>query len=165
MSLIRLRVLLNGIPNMVPTTIRDVAWFVNNGRATDRIVFDEYLNPDVVVYMEGPAALVYNDTSVPVANRGTRNLHYRDGFRSTGQFLDSKGDGFNEDIWFQNSATGFNVEDTGAGWDVPSYGLAYQNSSNQPIRVEPVAMGGMHGKGVWLYERNNVTFSMPSQMK
>ena len=37
--------LFNDISAMVPSTIRDVAWYLNLGKGTGKVVFDEWLNP------------------------------------------------------------------------------------------------------------------------
>jgi len=146
--------LFNDIPNMVPSTIRDTVWYLNLGKVTDKVVFDEWLNPNLFIWSEWMPTLVHTDTSVPAANRPTY-MHYRDGFISgTGQSV--FGSGFGEAIWFQNGATGLD-------WDVPGYGLTYQPDASEPIRAEPIAMGGIEGRGLWLFEDNNVTYSVPVQ--
>ena len=148
--------LFNNIPAMVPSTIRDVVWYVNLGKGTDKVVFDEWLNPDTVIYSEWIPALVHTDTAVPARNR-KQGMHYRDGFVSTAFNLETSGTGFGEDIWFQNDATGIK-------WNVPPYGLAKQGSNpGEAIRAEPVAQGGVNGRGLWLFENNNVTYAVPRQ--
>ena len=149
--------LFNDIPNMVPSTVRDTVWYVNLGKVTDKVVFDEYLNHNMVIFSEWIPALVHNDTSVPPANKPRQQMHYRDGFVS-GAAESKNGSGFGEDIWFQNAATGLD-------WNVPSYGLAYQANADEPIRAEPVALGGVRGRGLWLFENNRVTYTMPAQTK
>ena len=149
--------LFNNVPNMIPSTIRDSVWYVNLGKVTDKVVFDEYLNHNVVVFSEWTPVLVHNDTSVPSSRKPSRQMHYRDGFVS-GAAQSKDGSGFGEDIWFQNAATGLD-------WDVPSYGLAYQDNADEPIRAEPVAQGGVKGRGLWLFENNRVTYTMPAQTK
>ena len=109
--------LFNDIPSMVPSTVRDTVWYVNLGKVTDKVVFDEYLNHNMVIFSEWIPALVHNDTSVPPASKPRQQMHYRDGFVS-GAAESKNGSGFGEDIWFQNAATGLD-------WNVPSHGLGY----------------------------------------
>ncbi len=148
--------LFNDVPNMVPSTIRDTVWYVNLGKVTDKVVFDEYLNPNVFIFSEWMPVLVHNDTSVPASSRPNLQMHYRDGFVSgAGQSRD--GAGFGEDIWFQNSATTL-------GWKVPPYGwAAYDRLNPKSIRAEPVAQGGVEGRGLWLPDGGSVTYSVPAQ--
>ena len=145
--------LFNDVPNMVPSTIRDTVWYVNMGKGTDKVVFDEYLSHNVLVFSEWIPALVHTDTSGAASPRDY--MHYRDGFVSSAA-ESIRGSGFGEDVWFQNGATGLH-------WKVPPYGLAHQANANEPIRAEPVAQGGVHGRGLWLFERNRVTYDVPAQ--
>ena len=150
--------LFNNVPAMVPSTVRDVVWYVNQPKVTDKVVFDEWVNPDTVIHAEWIAALVRSDQSVPRADRPHSHSHYRDGFVTISRDGSYVGSGFREDIWFQNGATG------GRDWQVPAYGLAMHGGvGGQGIRVEPVAQGGIHGRGLWLFGHNNVTFEMPAQ--
>ena len=150
--------LFNNVPAMVPSTVRDVVWYVNQPKVTDKVVFDEWVNPDTVIHAEWIAALVRSDQSVPRADRPHNHSHYRDGFVTISRDGSYVGTGFREEIWFQNGATG------GRDWQVPAYGLAMHGGvGGQGIRVEPVAQGGIHGRGLWLFGHNNVTFEMPAQ--
>lgn len=145
--------LFNDIPAMVPSTIRDVAWYVNLGKGTDKVIFDEWLNPDVLIYSEWIPTLVHTDTS---SNRPNGYMHYRDGFTGVGGG-ETSGTGFNEPIWFQNDATALKYK-------VAPYGLATQGkNADELIRAEPVAQGGVHGRGLWLFDYNNVTYAVPQQ--
>ena len=145
--------LFNDIPNMVPSTIRDTVWYVNMGKVTDKVVFDEYLSHNVLVFSEWIPVLVHTDTSG--ATRPRYQMHYRDGFVSSAA-ESIHGSGFGEDVWFQNGASGLH-------WNVAPYGLAHQAEANEPIRAEPVAQGGIHGRGLWLFEKNRVTYDIPAQ--
>ena len=72
--------LFNDIPAIVPSTIRDVAWYLNLGKGTDKVVFDEWLNPSMLVWSEWLPAIVHTNTSVPAAQRPLEWVHYRDDF-------------------------------------------------------------------------------------
>ena len=143
----------NDIDAMKPSTIRDTVWYLNISKVTDKLVFDEYLNPHVLINAEWIPTLVHTDTSVPSANRPNNAMHYRDGFTSGSRT--TSGSGFGEAVWFQNAATGVD-------WQVPAHGLAYAPDPNKPVRAEPVASGGVDGRGLWLFEDNNVSFAIPA---
>ena len=149
--------LFNDIPSMVPSTIRDVAWYLSLGKGTDKVIFDEWLNPDVLIYSEWIPTMIHTDTSVPSQNSPSNYMHYRDGFVTTSRGHSVDGTGFGEEVWFQNDATGLKHK-------VAPYGLAKQGkNANELIRAEPVAQGGVRGRGLWLFDYNNVTYSIPSQ--
>lgn len=72
----------NYYPHLRPTTKRDVVWYVTRGHVTDEVVFDDLLDPSVLVYSEMNAA---------VPNDPNRAL------------CDGSGCGH---LWVQNAATG-----------------------------------------------------------
>ncbi len=43
---------LNYLPQMKPSVPRDVAWYVNNGKATDVVAFDDWIDPHVLITSE-----------------------------------------------------------------------------------------------------------------
>ena len=57
-----------------------------------------------------------------------------------------------EDIHLQNAATSLR-------WNPPSYGLIDAYTA----RIEPVARGGVHGRGLWLSGTNEVRWELPEQ--
>ncbi|NVB40829.1 VCBS repeat-containing protein [Pseudenhygromyxa sp. WMMC2535] len=135
--------LLNESPALVPATPRDVVWTLNSGRASADVAFDDYLHLDAVIVAEMNASATHVDPSY-ARNGGL--MHYHDGFHETGSFA---GTGFEEEVRIQNAAT-----TTARG--VPAYGLAHGN-----VRVEPAAVGGVVGKGLWLDGYAGVSFDLP----
>lgn len=109
-----------------PVTIRDVVWHVSTGKATAEVAFDDVVNPNSFLIAEMTGSLSKND---PTGTRDYTRLKYWDGW---------DGSAFTEEIHLQNAATADH-------WRIPSYGLVHGD-----VRLEPVALGGIVGKGVWL---------------
>ncbi len=127
---------------MKPMTPRDVVWLVNTGRATAEVAFDDYIDPNALIVSEMTASL----TQAPGSNPGT--MAYHDGFHSTG---DGLGTGFLDSVRLQNAATTLD-------WLVPPYGVASTGT-----RIEPVALGGITGKGLFLGPTSSVAYQVPTQ--
>ena len=115
--------------NMAPLTVRDVVWLVNTGKASAEVAFDDYLDPNGFIVADMSAALTFES--------GRARLMYHDGFD---QPTKNTGHGFTLTPRIQNAATA--TLDT---WRVPSHGRVNGN-----VRIEPVALGGIEGKGLWL---------------
>ncbi|WP_078086097.1 LamG-like jellyroll fold domain-containing protein [Microbulbifer mangrovi] len=125
-----------------PVSPADVSWLVSSGRGTTELPFDDYLNPDSFI----------------VANMV--------------QVINMRASGNREIIpgQIQNAATGGRrlLADQGGSpadteWRIPTSGELISNDSLLP-RVEPVANGGIHGKGLWLQnDGDGVRFQIPVQ--
>ena len=127
--------------NTHPLTVRDVVWLVNTGRVSAELAFDDYLDPDAFIVAEMSGALEHSGLS-------GNHMIYHDGFDSTVPgVLDGRGTQF---LRFQNAATA-----TPDRWVVPAYGTPRGN-----VRLEPVALGGIEGKGLWLGGDGGVSFAM-----
>nr|MBX2883737.1 LamG domain-containing protein [Granulosicoccus sp.] len=111
-----------------PRSPRDVVWLVSNGKATDELIFDDYMNPDGFI------------VSNMIASVSGRRLLYQDGRFG--------------DIQLQNAAGALPDR-----WRTPSHGLLREGTG----RAEAVALGGIHGRGVWLDGTNEVSYDIPSQ--
>lgn len=123
-----------------PTLARDVVWTMNNSIGSDEVAFDDYMDPKALIVSSMIAGAEYE-------RYGDRNdgWRYRDGFGWGGSFTaPEKQTG---PVLIQNAATPTNLP-------VPAYG--YLNKG----RVEPVALGGIHGRGLWL-EGSTLTYSFP----
>lgn len=144
--------LFNTHGNLKTITPRDVVWLMSNGVATDEVVFDDYLYPDALIISNMQASI----TQGPININSGRTPHYRDGkTRNLYQGIVpvfNIYDGGKEDIHIQNAATSL-------GWKVPAFGRVAQGSS----RIEPVAMGGIKGKGFWLDGSNRIHYDVPAQ--
>lgn len=133
-----------------PLTVRDVVWTMNSGKVSAEIAFDDYLDTNAMIVAEMTGALEHaNLTGV----NSTSRLHYYDGFHRAGGGVEGDWDlNTPEEIRFQNATTTLD-------WVVPTHGLAYGN-----VRMEPVALGGIEGKGAWLDGTGDgISFTVPAQ--
>lgn len=137
--------LFNYNSNLKPITPRDVVWIVNSGRGTDEIAFDDYMDKDVLIISHMTPSMSFS-----IANEQQQQgvLRYEDGFNSTGNGL---GRGFEEQVLLQNAAGSPLLSP-------PKFGEV-----KGPGRVEPVAMGGVVGRGFWLTPETTISYNFPSQ--
>jgi len=126
--------LFNHDPELVQRHARDVVWHMSNGKASDELVFDDYLNPDGFIVSSMMASL---------SGTGTR---YQDGF--------VRGSGFSADVHLQNAATALPNR-----WRIPPFGLVRSGTG----RVEPIASGGINGRGFWLDGSNEIRYDIEDQ--
>ena len=132
---------LNYIDNMKPSRFQDVVWNMSTGHHTVEFAFDDYLHPDGFIVSNMVALFEHK------SENWLRMRHY-DGWR---QVL---GD-FGGQVRIQNSATA-----TLDRWNIPSYGRVYGG------RMEPVANGGVRGKGLWFDGSNTrVDYGVPAQAR
>lgn len=128
---------LNYNPHMKPARPHDVVWLVSSGATSDELSFDDLLNENAFIVSEMVAAYSWKN--------GNR-------FRMTGY------DGWNELIgaWsgqvkVQNSATTLPHK-----WVVPDSGDVVHG------RIEPVANGGVKGKGLYFNgENTRILYQIP----
>lgn len=97
---------LNAFASMRPSLPRDVAWWVSNGKSTDIVAFDDWLNPYVLINSDMVQSI--EGTRLEPDNRHVQNA------ASSGLF------------------------------NAPGYGEIVG-----PGRIEPVALGGIRGKGFY----------------
>lgn len=139
---------LNYKQHVFPTTTRDVTWFVQNGKHTDQLPFDDYLDPDALVISSMAGLIRLDDFSGNARNY----FEYDDGWDVGGDQWGTPASQF--PIRMQNAATAHHR------WNLPDYG---QLTDNGLGRVEPAATGGVHGKGLWLDDEIGLTFAIPEQ--
>jgi hypothetical protein len=138
-------------PNMKPVTPRDVVWLVNTGSTSDEVVFDDYLDNNALIVSEMTGSATFR---APNPNPAvTTQLVYNDGFQAFTQFSPSSA---TSDVRVQNSATS-------TIWHLPPYGLVTNAGGASRARLEPIALGGVHGRGLWLFDNSNVTYNVPAQ--
>jgi len=129
---------------MVPLTMRDVVWTVNTGKVSAEVPFDDYIDPNALIIAEMSGAIERNNAS-------SKFLKYYDGVELT----EDDGEvnlGVQGEVRFQNAATS-------PDWNLPKYGQVHGN-----VRLEPVALGGIEGKGAWLDGTGDaISFAMPMQ--
>lgn len=147
--------LFNFHPAARPVTPRDVVWVMSNGVASDEIAFDDYLDPNAFIVSTMQA------TVTPLVDEDGKTLgvpRYHNGqvWELEGSF--AIGDRYRiradlvADVHLQNGATSLR-------WNVPAFGLVEAGTGS----VEPVAMGGIKGKGFWLTGANEIRYAVPPQ--
>ena len=149
---------LQNLPNFAPAarpvTPRDVVWVMSSGVGTDEIAFDDLLDPDAFIVANMQASITQlrdeegRTLAVPKHNNG--QVRIMNGIPLVADyelFLEA-----DEDIHLQNGATSLR-------WDVPAYGLVAAGTG----RVEPVALGGVQGRGFWLSGTNEIVWRVPGQ--
>ncbi len=141
--------LFNAYPNLLPDTPRDVVWRFSTGRATADVAFDDFLNKHSVIVANMNASMTHDvadEGDVPRSyTRNHLNMRHNDGFED---FYNHGGRGFTKNPRIQNAATG-------TGNFIPKYGKTYGN-----VRIEPIAKGGIIGKGLWLDGQSGVSFNI-----
>lgn len=130
----------NAFPFLRPTLPRDIVWIMNNSIGSDEIAFDDYMDSKALIISTMIGSVEYVDYSD--RNGGWR---YRDGFGWPGSFTAPEKQ--NGPVLIQNAATSNSLP-------VPAWG--YLNKG----RVEPVALGGVHGRGLWL-EGSTLSYTFP----
>lgn len=144
----------NHVPEARPVTPRDVVWVMSTGIATDEVAFDDFLDPNALIVsnMQGSITQVYTDdgrsTSFPrywngQLRRLTLNIPVAGAF-----VLEPDVD---DEVHVQNAATSLD-------WNVPPYGHVEAGRG----RIEPVALGGITGKGFWMSD-SEITYPIPAQ--
>ncbi len=143
--------LLNHQASLRTLTPRDVVWLVSTGIATDEVAFDDFLNPDGFIVSNMQASVTKENVLLGGQDVGgiIAFLRYHNGkhWFPGPRF-------YSLDIHIQNAATALPHR-----WSVPSHGLVRALSG----RIEPVAMGGIRGKGFWLSGYNAIEYTIPPQ--
>ena len=127
---------------------RDVVWLMSNGKMTAEVDFDDYLDAYALIVADMNASMTYED---PNSVRNPIAQKHHDGFRYIIDGWGRRGSGFLDPIRLQNAATA-------PRFTLPTYGEAYGN-----VRIEPVAMGGVHGRGLWMDGQAVAGFRIPTQ--
>jgi len=150
---------LQNLPNHVgiaqPITPRDVVWVMSSGVATDEIAFDDFIDPDafIVANMQPSITQLYDDDGESLAIPKVHNGQVRslDGLLLIAVNYTLHPD-LDEAIHLQNAATSLS-------WNVPPYGWVEAGTA----RVEPVALGGIQGRGFWLSGHNEIRYPVLAQ--
>lgn len=146
--------LANFRPAAKPVTPRDVVWIMSTGVATDEIAFDDLLDPDalIVANMQASITQLYtaggSSMAIPHQHNGQVRILKGFGIAATYELqLDEI-----DEIHLQNGATSLR-------WQVPAYGRIEAGLA----RVEPVALGGIVGRGLWLAGDVGVHYALADQ--
>ncbi|MCB9532036.1 MAG: hypothetical protein H6700_09745 [Myxococcales bacterium] len=141
--------------NAVPVTPRDVVWFMSTGVGTDEVAFDDFIdvNAFIVSNMHASVTSILDGEGHPLSLPKYWNGDVRDLLLpvSVGSFYILDPDQ-QEEIHVQNAATTLH-------WKVPAFGRVDAGTG----RIEPVASGGIQGKGFWLSGTNAIRYEIPAQ--
>ncbi|MFT5063552.1 MAG: hypothetical protein ACI91G_000921 [Gammaproteobacteria bacterium] len=119
---------------MKPAAPYDVVWSVSTGRGTSELIFDDYMDNEALILSEMVASI--STTFGPITwNRP--NTGDREGLP----------------LRVQNSST--RVGNLNA-----PYGEVFGDTKHG-TRIEPVALGGLYGKGLWVNEGVGVRYTFP----
>jgi hypothetical protein len=120
---------------LLPRSPRDVVWWLStNNEMTGEVVFDDALDL---------GSLIYSPMNAAVENK---RLAWRDGFDNR------RGTGYVKAPRIQNAAA------SELRWKLPAFGRLIG------ARVEPIAAGGIIGKGLWLDgDRSRLEYVIPEQ--
>ena len=142
-------------PDAKPITPRDVVWVMSNGVATTEVVFDDLLDANAILLsnMQPSVTQLWGDAGeslgIPRVHNGqVRELGGGPGVLATYTLAPDE----QEDLRIQNGATTLR-------WAVPAVGVVPAGQA----RTEPAALGGVHGRGLWLSGAAGVTYAMPTQ--
>lgn len=132
--------------NLKPVTPRDVVWLVSDGVSTDEFAFDDYMDVD--------GFIVSNMAGAISANQGLKvSMFFHDGYDGP---LESMFGFFPWKIQqpvVQNAASALPDR-----WSIPKGGEVTGDG-----RLEPVAMGGIKGRGYWMDGSNGLKYTIEEQ--
>ncbi len=143
--------LLNQQANLHPLTPRDVVWIMSTGVSTDEVAFDDFLNPDGFIVSNMQPSITRE-----VVFLGTEDIAGTLAFLRyhNGKHWFPGPREYSLDVHIQNAATALPER-----WAIPSHGLVRARTG----RIEPVAIGGIRGKGFWLDGANAIEYEIPVQ--
>lgn len=144
----------HGLPRVTPRTPRDVVWRMSSGVATDELVFDDYLDKGMLIFSDMRASYERIDETAKIVTNARGTWIYRDGFQSA-DWLDHgamAGLGFLDTPRVANQATSPLLS-------LPSHGALMGAMS----RIEPIAMGGVVGRGLWMNGASRIDYVLPSE--
>jgi hypothetical protein len=151
---------LNYHTKIKPITPRDIVWHFGTTRHQDEVVFDDYIDPYFLVNAEMTGALAFD-----FGNGGNRSMKHFDGFQRglastpitnfklTNTDIQNTNSQIKSPVLFQNAATA-----PANFLTVPPFGIPVGD-----VRLEPIAKGGIYGKGVWLEKNSGLSFTVPLQ--
>ncbi|MEY4616346.1 MAG: hypothetical protein RJB66_1306 [Pseudomonadota bacterium] len=123
-----------------PSLPRDTVWTINNAIDSDEVVFDDSLDNKALIVSSMVAGAEF--MALPWWHDEWK---YADGFTRRG---DGAKDQQEQPVLIQNAATSPNLP-------LPAYG--YLNKG----RIEPIALGGIQGRGLWLDGTNALSYTFP----
>ena len=127
--------------NFRPADPHDVVWVITSGHGSAEFAFDNYLDDSAVIV----SSMAPSMTAVPDGKKGILYL------------VANFGDHLDQPMRVQNAATGDSPL-------IPAFGrpIGY---AKKGTRIEPVALGGVRGKGLWLSEDAGLAYTVPEKGK
>lgn len=119
-----------------PVNPHDVVWTITNGHGSAEFAFDPYMDEKVVIHSNMNASM----TAMPDGQDGILFL------------VTNFGDRRDRSMRVQNGATAQSPL-------VPAYGRPI-GMAKRGTRIEPVALGGVRGKGLWLTEDAGLAYTI-----
>jgi hypothetical protein len=136
--------LMNTYRYLRPTLPRSLVWTINNSVGSDEIAFDDYIdNRSLIV-----SSMIAGVEFINAPNSRSDRWYYRDGFDGENDNIVDKQ---SRAILIQNAATSLTLP-------IPPFG--YLSAG----RVEPVALGGIHGRGLWLDGSNSLSYEFSTSI-
>ena len=145
---------LNYRKELLPVTPRDVVWHVSKGWATGEFAFDDHMMPDAFIISDmtqtikvdfqnsgGHQIQAFNGREHTKEGGRIHGYHLQNGSSSTKWQVPSYGQISNNGEFKNNGEP-----QLGSGGDQDNDGILYESYA----RIEPIAQGGVHGKGLWL---------------
>lgn len=127
-----------------PTLPRNIVWTINNSTGSDEVVFDDLIDHRSLIV----SSMIPGVEFINAPNARSDRWYFRDGFDGEN---DNKIDKQTRAILIQNAATSLTLP-------IPPYGHLSAG------RVEPVALGGIHGRGLWLDGTNTLSYEFSSSI-
>ncbi|MEM6571334.1 MAG: hypothetical protein AAF957_23185 [Planctomycetota bacterium] len=116
----------------VPLLLRDVVWHVQNGKHVDEVAFDDHVDPGALVLVDMTGHL----SLTGVSGTGFNALRHHSGWNDAAR-------AFGAPVRLQNGATETDR------WALPPFASVVDHGAARG-RLEPAALGGVHGRGLWL---------------
>ncbi|MEM6673640.1 MAG: hypothetical protein AAF726_12410 [Planctomycetota bacterium] len=129
-----------------PLALRDVVWHVQNGKHADEVAFDDYVDPGALIVADMTGHLSLPDLTGTSYNE----VEHHSGWNAVTRAFDLP-------VRLQNAATNVN------GWDLPAFGELVDGTSGR-ARLEPAALGGVYGRGLWLEDGAALAFDAPNDV-
>lgn len=158
---------LNYNKNIFPVTPRDVVWHFGTSRHAEELAFDDYNSFFMLINAEMTAALA---AEIYTVSGRERSMHHLAGHRKGVEEPQIEGfprclDGKANQLGYCPGGTIFPalIQNSGTAPDsfmtLPYYGKINMRYS----RIEPIAKGGIFGKGLWMEDKGSLQFQIPKQ--
>lgn len=163
----------NFVEKLRPVTPGDVVWKISSGGVTDEVVFDDYLNNNGLIVSNMMASLRYGytpqnypDQALLPAQRypplAQEYFDYQDGwdgtYKNKNDYTELQANAPDRKLINRHHPEAIRLQNAASSsyLAVPDNGVVL----GSPSRIEPVAAGGVHGRGFWLNGDNAIQYAM-----